>query len=107
VAAAGEGKALGFGEGGFAAGDTFVDKVDLAGAQVITNGTPGERKRAIEALVHEVRVEDDHLIPVFKIPQPGATPDNDEPAATITATGWRNSAAGGGTDRLLAPQAGC
>lgn len=36
---------------------------------MVHSGEPGERKRAIEALIHEVRVTSDgQVIPVFKIP---------------------------------------
>ncbi len=67
--------------------------------EVIAGGSSGERKRAVEALTHEIRIEDDNLIPVFKIPQPrhpAPGPDRSEPAATSPmATGSRNGAIGG------------
>jgi hypothetical protein len=37
-------------------------------AAVLTNGTPGQRKAIIETHVAEIRIEDDHLNPIFKIP---------------------------------------
>jgi site-specific DNA recombinase len=39
-------------------------------ADAIASGTPAERKAAIEALVAEVRITEDGLIPVFRIPGP-------------------------------------
>ena len=63
-------------------------------AGTIATGTSGERKRAIEALVAEVRITDQGLIPVFKIPGPRGI------AADMTTTstsddGSRNGAVGG------------
>ncbi len=36
-----------------------------------TEGTGIERKAAIEALIHEIRISSEVLIPVYKIPAPG------------------------------------
>jgi site-specific DNA recombinase len=38
-----------------------------------STGTTPERKAAIEALIHEIRITPEGLIPVFRIPQPGTT----------------------------------
>src|SRR5258708_34395837 len=54
-------------------------------SQVIDVGTPAERKAVVEALIHQIRVTPEGLIPVFKIPQPG-TPAPGEPARTGTQT---------------------
>jgi site-specific DNA recombinase len=50
-------------------------------SQVIDAGTPAERKAVIEALIHQIHVTPEGLIPVFKIPLPG-TPIPGQPAAT-------------------------
>lgn len=39
-------------------------------ADAIASGTPAERKAAIEVLIAEVRITEDGLIPVFRIPSP-------------------------------------
>ena len=39
-------------------------------AETIANGTPAERKAAIEALVSEVRITEEGVIPVFRVPGP-------------------------------------
>jgi site-specific DNA recombinase len=64
---------------------------------LITNGSPGERKRAIEALIHEVRLtEEGSVIPVFKIPtsQTLLIPQNQREPMTMVI-GSRNGAVGG------------
>jgi len=38
--------------------------------QIIDAGAPAERKAAIEALIHQIRVTPEGLIPMFRIPQP-------------------------------------
>ena len=64
-------------------------------AYALTQGSSGERKRAIEALIHEIRINDQgEVTPVFKIPGPaGALVIND--AAQATTTGSHNGAVGG------------
>lgn len=59
-------------------------------ADAIASGTPAERKAAIEALVAEVRITEDGLIPVFRIPGPrspvpgsAATTVGDPPVRTM------------------------
>ena len=39
-------------------------------ANTIASGTPAERKAAIETLVAELRITEEGVIPVFKIPGP-------------------------------------
>jgi site-specific DNA recombinase len=49
--------------------------------RVTTVGTPTERKAAVEALIAEVQITDQGVIPVFKIPTqetPLPPPDTDE-----------------------------
>jgi site-specific DNA recombinase len=47
----------------------------------LASGTPAERKAAIQALVGEVRITNDGLVPVFRIPRPRtATPGSDSTA---------------------------
>lgn len=48
-------------------------------ADTITHGTTAERKAAIEALIHEIKITTEGVIPVFKIPQPD--PDSGHNAA--------------------------
>jgi site-specific DNA recombinase len=55
----------------------------LAGA--ITTGGPTERKAAIETLIAEVRITDEGVIPVFRIPTGPPPPSDDERAGT---SGW-------------------
>jgi site-specific DNA recombinase len=51
--------------------------------EITTAGTPAERKAAIEALIHEIRITDQGVIPVFRIPGP-ATPIPGQPDSTGT-----------------------
>ncbi len=67
---------------------------------VMTHGTSGERKRAIEALAAEIRInEKGDVIPVFKIPNAGTAAgvvtDDTGTATTTTPTGLRNGEVGG------------
>jgi site-specific DNA recombinase len=78
-----------------------IDRLRAELAYTVTEGTSGERKRAIEALVAEVRITDEGVIPVFKIPGPdGIVLDGAAPART---TGSRNGAVGGPLGVLLEP----
>ena len=76
-----------------------VDALRVYLTRTIAAGTSGELKRAIEALVHEVRTTEHGMIPVFKIPSSGGIanqPDDDATATTtIHTTGSRNGAVGG------------
>jgi site-specific DNA recombinase len=61
-----------------------IERLHTYLADTIASGTPAERKAAIEALVAEVRVTEEGVIPVFRIPGP-RTPipgGNDTTAAT-------------------------
>jgi site-specific DNA recombinase len=74
-----------------------VDRVRAHLRHMIAAGSPGERKRAIEALIHEIRLTDDgDVIPVFKIPGQRTlnVADQSEPAVTIVTAGSRNGAVG-------------
>jgi site-specific DNA recombinase len=67
-----------------------IDKIRASLAHVFAHGTPGQRKAAIEASVAEIKIEDDKLIPIFKIPddtgeQPGR-PDTTNPVRAMTPT---------------------
>lgn len=54
-------------------------------ADAIANGTPNQRKAAIEALIAEIRITEEGVIPVFRIPAPRTPlPSND--TADITGT---------------------
>ncbi len=68
--------------------------------QIMSHGTSGERKRAIEALVSEIRItKKGEMIPVFKIPNAGTAAgvitDDTGAATTTTPTGLRNGEVGG------------
>jgi hypothetical protein len=60
-----------------------IERLQAYLASAITNGTPNERKAAIEALIAEIRITDEGVIPVFRIPGPG-TPDPGNDDATST-----------------------
>ena len=47
-----------------------IENLHACLTDAIASGTPAERKAAIEALVAEVRITEDGLIPVFRIPSP-------------------------------------
>lgn len=53
-------------------------------ADTIASGTPAERKAAIEALVAEVRVTEEGVIPVFRIPEPNTPIPGGGGTATIS-----------------------
>jgi site-specific DNA recombinase len=78
-------------------------------ANAIANGTPAERKAVIEALVAEVRITDDALIPVFRIPSHCRPVPRRRRRRRRRTTGSHNAEVGGakGTrtpDPLLAKQ---
>ena len=54
-------------------------------ADTISSGTPAERKAAIEALVAEIRITDEGVIPVFRIPAPD-TPTSSDGASSDGAS---------------------
>ena len=55
-------------------------------AETIANGTPAERKAAIEALVSEVRITEEGVIPVFRVPGPCTPIPGGDGIATIATT---------------------
>lgn len=59
-----------------------IDRIRAHLADIITAGTPAERKAMIEALVAEIRITGNQAIPVFKIPEPDQTLPGDPTAAT-------------------------
>jgi site-specific DNA recombinase len=72
-----------------------LDQVRTNLTHMIASGDPGERKRAIEALIHEIRLTGDGTVtPVFKIPneQTLNVTKRNEPAGM--ATGSRNGVGG-------------
>jgi site-specific DNA recombinase len=54
-------------------------------AEVLTHGTPGQRKAIIETHVAEIKIDGTRLVPVFMIP----TGDSDGPAETSTDPEFR------------------
>jgi hypothetical protein len=75
-----------------------LDALQTYLTRIAAAGTSGERKRAIEALVHEVRITEHGMIPVFKIPSSGgvpALPDDATAMTTVRTSGSRNGAVGG------------
>lgn len=55
-------------------------------ADVITSGTSAERKAAIEALIAEIPITGEGIIPVFKIPGPRTPIPGSNNTATSAAT---------------------
>ena len=73
-----------------------LDRLRSYLAHAITQGTSGERKRAIEALVHEIHINDQgEVIPVFKILGSGGGIVINDAAPTTGTTGSCNGAVGG------------
>jgi site-specific DNA recombinase len=64
-------------------------------ADAITTGGPTERKAAIETLIAEVRITDEGVIPVFRIPTSPPPPSDDETPATTNGTAVRTMARSG------------
>jgi site-specific DNA recombinase len=53
----------------------------------MTGGTPAERKAAIEACVGEIRITDEGVIPVFRIPGPHIPiPDTGDHSGAVEVT---------------------
>jgi hypothetical protein len=50
---------------------------------ILDAGTPAQRKAAIEALIAEIRITEEGLIPVFRIP--GPAPSQEKPAQPAPA----------------------
>jgi site-specific DNA recombinase len=72
----------------------------------VTAGTSGERKRAIEALVAEIRItQEGRVIPMFRIPTRRHEIHIPEFTASTTAPGSRNGEVGGPTGTRTGPHA--
>lgn len=79
-----------------------LDQLRTYLTHALAHGSSGERKRAIEALIHEIRINNEgEIIPVFKIPGPGGALVLDDAAPATVSTGSRNGANGGPADVLL------
>jgi site-specific DNA recombinase len=63
-----------------------IERLHTYLADTIASGTPAERKAAIEALVAEVRITTEGVIPVFRIPSPRTPISGDGDTATIDGT---------------------
>jgi hypothetical protein len=50
--------------------ETLAELAGYLPAMLTTTSDPVERKAAIEALIHEIRLTEEGLIPVYKIPNP-------------------------------------
>ena len=62
-----------------------IERLQAYLADAITSGSANERKAAIEALIAEVRITEEGVIPVFRIPGPH-TPVPSGDTAAITGT---------------------
>ena len=61
-----------------------IERLQTFLADTLASGTPAEHKAAIEALVAEIRITDEGVIPVFRIPGPRTSiPGHDSIAATV------------------------
>jgi len=63
-----------------------IERLQAYLADAITNGTANERKAAIEALIAEIRITEEGVIPVFRIPGPRTPVPGGDDTATITET---------------------
>jgi site-specific DNA recombinase len=73
-----------------------IDQLRAYLHHAITAGTSGERKRAIEALVAEIRItQEGKVIPMFKIPTKRHAIHVPESTASTTTPGSRNGQVGG------------
>jgi site-specific DNA recombinase len=61
-----------------------IDAIRAHLGHLIAEGSSAERKAAIEALVAEIKITDERIIPVFKIPGPDIAPPGDTPATVTT-----------------------
>jgi site-specific DNA recombinase len=61
-----------------------IDTIRTYLGHLIAEGTSAERKAAIEALIAEIRITDERIIPVFKIPGPDTALPDDTPATGTT-----------------------
>ncbi|HEU5111597.1 MAG TPA: recombinase family protein, partial [Micromonosporaceae bacterium] len=51
-----------------------IDTIRASLAHILRHGTPGQRKAAIEASIAEIKIENDQVIPIFKVPTGQAPP---------------------------------
>jgi site-specific DNA recombinase len=71
-----------------------IERLQAHLADILASGTPGERKATIEALVAEIRLTEEGVIPVFRIPGPH-TPIPEAPGTS--EAGETTSKPGGGS----------
>jgi hypothetical protein len=73
-----------------------IEQLQAYLADALTTGAPTERKAAIETLIAEIRITDQGVIPVFRIPtSPPPPSSHDETPATATDNGSHNGEVGG------------
>jgi site-specific DNA recombinase len=63
-----------------------IERLQAYLADAITSGSANELKAAIEALIAEIRITEEGVIPVFRIPGPRTPIPGGDGAATITGT---------------------
>ena len=63
---------------------SVIENLQAYLADAIARGTPAERKAAIEALVAEVRITDEGLIPVFRVPSSSQSIPGETTSAATT-----------------------
>jgi site-specific DNA recombinase len=63
-----------------------IERLQAYLADAITSGTPTERKAAIEALIAEIRITEEGVIPVFRIPGPHTPIPGHDGTTTIAGT---------------------
>jgi site-specific DNA recombinase len=68
-----------------------IEQVRRDLAHVLDHGTPGHRKAIIETHIAGIKIEDDQLVPIFKIPtgndeRPAEEPADREPDTTFRTT---------------------
>ena len=61
-----------------------IDAIRAYLGHIIAEGTSAERKAAIEALIAEIRITNERIIPVFRIPGPDLAPSGDASATGTT-----------------------
>jgi site-specific DNA recombinase len=63
-----------------------IERLQTYLADTITSGTQAERKAVIEALVAEIRITEEGVIPVFRIPEPSTPIPGGGDTATVAGT---------------------
>jgi site-specific DNA recombinase len=63
-----------------------IERVRRDLVQVLTHGTPGQRKAVIESHVHEIKIDGEMLVPVYKI---YVDEQKEEPDDTSTESSFR------------------